>query len=206
MAENKTKPEDIGFNSREWEQFGRDIDADPERALADLERRRDIHEDGGATRPEPVPADRTRDVEAHADDVRERRNVPTSNRSTRAQREAGRAEGERASAERRAAVEEESPHAPQERPSDLFDDPDAPPRQSGEALNRPKLNDETVAAIEAEAQTNEAGQFLDKDRKVIERPSCGHKKGVENRRLIAAAQELGLTQQQLAEFVNAHPE
>jgi hypothetical protein len=52
MAENNIQPEDLGFNSREWEQFGRDMDADPERALADLQRRRDIHETGPAGRPE----------------------------------------------------------------------------------------------------------------------------------------------------------
>jgi hypothetical protein len=51
MADNNVQPEHLGFNAREWEQFGRDIDADPERALADLERRRELHARPASERP-----------------------------------------------------------------------------------------------------------------------------------------------------------
>ncbi len=39
MMENDITPEDLGYNSREWEQFRRDVVENPEQALADLERR-----------------------------------------------------------------------------------------------------------------------------------------------------------------------
>ena len=206
MVENNIQPEDLGFSAREWEQFQRDYAADPERALADLERRRDVHDDGRATRSEGEAGDVAREVEARADDIRERMNPQASESTTAAERAAGRAEGERAAAERRAAVEDQVPTVPDERPSDLFDDPEAPTPRSGEPLQRPPLRQEVIDAIEGAAELNEHRQFVDKDGNVLNEPCYGHKCGYENRRIIAAAEELGLTQQQLNDFINEHPE
>lgn len=204
MIDNDLDPADLGFSSREWEQFGRDRVANPERALADLERRLDIH-GGGRGAPGTSP-----DVEraAHADDVRDTPHPRTSESTTRAERAEGAAEGERAAAERRAAAEGPEPtgsHAPQERPSELFEDPDMPPPMGGEPLERPALRDETKAAIEAESLAPD-GTYRDANDNIINEPTYGHKEGFENRRIVAAAQELGLTQQQLNDFVNDHPD
>jgi filamentous hemagglutinin len=49
------------------------------------------------------------------------------------------------------------------------------------------------------------GQFLDEAGNVIETPTYGHIYGRENRRILAAADELNLSQAQLNEYVNARP-
>jgi hypothetical protein len=64
MAAKNVQPQDLGFSSSEWEQFGRDIDANPERALADLESKRELHGTESAARPEPDrPVRSAEDVE-----------------------------------------------------------------------------------------------------------------------------------------------
>ena len=73
-------------------------------------------------------------------------------------------------------------------------------------MSRPALNDDTKAAIEANAPTNKQGQFVDPQGNVIQEPDYGHIYGHENRRIIAAAEELGLTQEQLKQYVNSRPE
>jgi hypothetical protein len=73
-------------------------------------------------------------------------------------------------------------------------------------LERPKLELATKDTIEAAARKNAAGQFLDKNGKVIEKPTFGHKYGFENRRIIEAADRLGMNQEQLNKFVNSHPD
>jgi hypothetical protein len=206
MLENGVNPEELGFSSKEWEQFQRDYQTNPEKALADLERRLDTH-GARADAPRAPEGARAKEAEAHADDVRDQAHPRPSESTTAAEREAGRLEGERAQAERRAAAGEESPTTvPDERPSDLFDDPNAPTPRSGEPLQRPPLRDETMATIEDAAPRNEQGQFVDSEGNVVERPCFGHKCRYENRRVIAAAEELGMTQKQLNDFINEHPE
>lgn len=95
---------------------------------------------------------------------------------------------------------------PHDRPSDMFDDPEAPAPRAGEALARPGLNDNMMANIEANAPKNAQGQFLDANGQVIQHPTYGHRHSYENRRIIAAGEELGLTQAQLTQYVNSRPE
>ena len=99
-------------------------------------------------------------------------------------------------------------HAPQERPAgNLFDDPYAPAIGKGEPLTRPPLRSDLKATIEVSAPKNAKGQFVDpKTGKVIVDRDYGHIYGRENRRIIAAGKELGLTQAQLNDYVNARPE
>lgn len=84
---------------------------------------------------------------------------------------------------------------------------EAPPPNVMESsrLRRPDLSTETKAKIRATSPKNQKGQFVDKG-KVIKTETYGHKRGRENRRILAAAEQKNLTQQQLNAFVNAHPE
>jgi len=67
----------------------------------------------------------------HADDVREQMNPRTSKSSTLAEREQAIAAAEQDRAARRASLDEESgSHAPEKRPSEMFDDPNAPTESS----------------------------------------------------------------------------
>jgi hypothetical protein len=206
MAENGVTPEELGFNSRQWEQFQRDYATNPERALATLEEKFDIH--GNPAESTTPSAEATAsEREALADKVREQANPRTSGSTSAPERARAAAEAEefgRPSEGARGGEEELGP--PQERPSEMFDDPDAPTPRSGEPLNRPGLGEETKAAIEANAPTNEHGQFVDSEGNVIQEPDYGHTYGHENRRIIAAAEELGLTQEQLNHYVNSRPE
>lgn len=76
----------------------------------------------------------------------------------------------------------------------------------GSQLHRPSLRAPTIRQIEANARKNNAGQFIDDNNRVIDTPQYGHIRGSENRRIIAAADELGLTQRQLNDYVNARPQ
>ena len=73
-------------------------------------------------------------------------------------------------------------------------------------LNRPSLRAETKRNIEASAPKNSQGQFIDQNGEVISNSHYGHISGHENRRILAASDELGLTQAQLNDYVNARPE
>jgi hypothetical protein len=68
------------------------------------------------------------------------------------------------------------------------------------------LSAETRTTIEASAPRNANGQFIDQAGNVIRNPQYGHLPGFENRRLIAAAEQLGLSQEQLTQYVNARPQ
>ena len=70
MRENGISPQELGFNSREWEQFQRDYATNPERALATLEEKFGIH---GHPPRGTIPSEETTagELEALADDVRE---------------------------------------------------------------------------------------------------------------------------------------
>ncbi|WP_077535564.1 RHS repeat-associated core domain-containing protein [Pseudoalteromonas aliena] len=73
-------------------------------------------------------------------------------------------------------------------------------------LNRPSLRSETKSTIESNAPKNSQGQFVDQNGKVISDTHFGHITGHENRRIIAAADELDLSQQQLNDYVNSRPQ
>lgn len=147
---------------------------------------------------------------AHADDVREQANPRTSESTSGPERARAAAEAEQRGphpddmagneAEIGSTVPDERP------PGDLFDDPEGFVGAGGEPLRRPALSEDTRATIEANAERNAAGQFVDGDGNVINDPHFGHTHGHENRRILAAGQELGLTQQQVSEYVNARPE
>lgn len=72
-------------------------------------------------------------------------------------------------------------------------------------LNRSSLRAETKRKIEAEARKDANGNFTDKNGDIIDDWHYGHKHGVENRRIIRAGEHLGMTQEQLNDFVNDHP-
>ena len=73
-------------------------------------------------------------------------------------------------------------------------------------LERPGLNSATRKEIEAAAERNPQGRFVDRKGNIIKRPSFGHKFGFENRRILAAGDQLHRSQDQLKAFVNAHPD
>ena len=77
--------------------------------------------------------------------------------------------------------------------------------QSGR-LHRPSLRADTRAAIEASALKNADGQFLDPQSSVLGEWHYGHIRGHENRRILAAADLLGVSQSQLNDYVNARPQ
>ncbi|SJN59830.1 S-type Pyocin [Vibrio ruber DSM 16370] len=72
-------------------------------------------------------------------------------------------------------------------------------------LNRTSLRAETKRQIEAEAEKLN-GHFVDEDGNVITDWHYGHRFGVENRRILLAADEMGMTQEELNDFVNSHPD
>jgi len=76
----------------------------------------------------------------------------------------------------------------------------------GGGLQRPTLRSSTKATIEARTQRNAAGEFLDAAGNVIQEPVYGHVYGRENRRILAAAEELGIDQAQLSEYANSRPQ
>ncbi|NAX46655.1 hypothetical protein CAG70_06535 [Photobacterium halotolerans] len=73
-------------------------------------------------------------------------------------------------------------------------------------LHRTSLRAETKRQIEAKAKKDANGNFLDDQRNVIENWHYGHKPGSENRRILRAAEELGMTQEELNDFVNSRPD
>nr|WP_272926472.1 S-type pyocin domain-containing protein [Photobacterium halotolerans] len=74
------------------------------------------------------------------------------------------------------------------------------------AVQRPSLRAETKRKIEAEQDKDIHGRFVDDEGNVIEKWHYGHKTGLENRRILRAADELGMTQAELNDFVNSHPD
>jgi len=73
-------------------------------------------------------------------------------------------------------------------------------------LNRPSLRADTKRKIEDSALKDGNGNFVDSKGNVISDYHYGHTAGHENRRILAAADELKLTQSQLNDYVNARPE
>ena len=74
-------------------------------------------------------------------------------------------------------------------------------------LERPSLDAGTKATIEAPYKKNAAGELIDpKNGNVIIKPENGHLEGIENWRILQQAERLGLNQEQLNKFVNAHPQ
>lgn len=74
-------------------------------------------------------------------------------------------------------------------------------------LTRPSLRVDTKRAIEASSLRNSQGFFVSQESgRVIREPQYGHIAGTENRRIIAAANELRLSQSQLNNYVNARPQ
>jgi filamentous hemagglutinin len=157
---------------------------------------------GGAPDPES-------EITAHADDVRDQAHPRTSESTSGPERARAAIEAEESGPhldDMRGNEAEIGSTVPEERPSDMFVDPAAPTPRAGEPLGRPPLREDTVAAIVDNARTNEHGQFVDHLGNVIEDPHIGHTYGHENRRIVAAGEELGLTQTQLGDYVNARPE
>ncbi|MEI8634068.1 GH-E family nuclease [Vibrio sp. PP-XX7] len=74
------------------------------------------------------------------------------------------------------------------------------------SLDRPKLRAGTKQQIEAEAFKDENGNFTDANGNVLTDWQYGHRPSVENRRILKAANEVGMTQPELNDFVNEHPE
>ncbi|UTZ25259.1 GH-E family nuclease [Vibrio campbellii] len=60
--------------------------------------------------------------------------------------------------------------------------------------------------IEAGARKDKNGQFAHNKHNIIEDWHYGHKRGFENRRILRAADEMGMTQAELNDFANAHPD
>ncbi|MCM8539916.1 MAG: HNH/ENDO VII family nuclease [Lentisphaeraceae bacterium] len=75
----------------------------------------------------------------------------------------------------------------------------------GTGLVRPSLYTSTKKQIRDATARNRYGQFED-EFGIIDDIHYGHRTGFENRRLIAAAEQLGLDQSQLNKFVNANPQ
>lgn len=71
-------------------------------------------------------------------------------------------------------------------------------------MDRPSLRAETKRQIEAGARKDANGQFIDKKNNIIEDWHYGHKYGFENRRVLRAADEMGMTQAELNDFMNTH--
>lgn len=82
----------------------------------------------------------------------------------------------------------------------------APSNEPKPSLDRPSLRADTKRQIEAGARKDANGQFVDKEDNIIEDWHYGHKEGLENRRVLRAADEVGMTQAELNDFMNAHPD
>ncbi|MCS6237959.1 hypothetical protein G3495_23110 [Shewanella baltica] len=80
------------------------------------------------------------------------------------------------------------------------------PSTTDSLLDRPSLRSQTKATIEANAPKNSQGQFIDQNGQVLTDTHFGHIAGHENRRILSAADELGLSQSQLNDYVNARPQ
>jgi hypothetical protein len=78
--------------------------------------------------------------------------------------------------------------------------------EEGSKFSRPYLRDATREAIERATTRNANGDFLDEAGNVISNWHYGHKEAYEHRRIAAAAEELGLSQAQLNDYVNARPQ
>ena len=87
---------------------------------------------------------------------------------------------------------------------ELLEDGGYPVRRIG-GLDRPPLDAATKAKIEAAADRNALGQFVDKKGRILKRPSYGHVFGRENRRIVAAGERLGLNQEQQRHLSPLHP-
>lgn len=74
--------------------------------------------------------------------------------------------------------------------------------------DRPKLNAKTQEEIYKNYKPLPNGDYWDiKNNKLLEAPiDIGHGYGLEHRRLVLAAEKVGLTQQEFNKFVNSHPE
>ncbi|MBO2597425.1 GH-E family nuclease [Shewanella algae] len=81
-----------------------------------------------------------------------------------------------------------------------------PSDEPSPTLQRPSLRADTKSKIEAEARKDANGQFIDKEDNIIEDWHYGHKHGRENRRVLKAADEVGMTQAELNDFMNSHPD
>ncbi|AWY21774.1 HNH/ENDO VII family nuclease (plasmid) [Moraxella bovis] len=80
------------------------------------------------------------------------------------------------------------------------------PNKLNTDLTRPSLRADTKRLIEASHSYNADGKALDEYGNVIEPPyHYGHKTNWENRRIIAAATELGWDQATLNDYINARP-
>ncbi|WP_258105912.1 S-type pyocin domain-containing protein [Vibrio jasicida] len=79
-----------------------------------------------------------------------------------------------------------------------------PSNEPKPSLERPSLRAETKRQIEAGARKDANGQFIDKKNNIIEDWHYGHKHGLENRRVLRAADEMGMTQAELNDFMNTH--
>jgi hypothetical protein len=150
MLEAKIKPAELSFKEAEWEQFRRDYATNPERALATLEKKFDIH-GNPARSTKPSAEASAAEREALADDVRNQANPRTSKSTTRPEREAAAAEAH----ERAAGTTTDEPDTvPDGRPEGgLFDDPNAEALAAQERLrnaymgNTPSKFSETGAVV-----------------------------------------------------------
>lgn len=86
----------------------------------------------------------------------------------------------------------------------------SPYRQAGssaDSLHRPGLRVGTKEAVYDRYTKLANGSYMDVDGNIIKPPiQIGHAYGWENRRLLRAGEELGMTQKQLNDYVNARPE
>lgn len=73
-------------------------------------------------------------------------------------------------------------------------------------LHRPSLRSGTKATIESNTPRNIQSAFLDKSGNIIKEPQFGHIPGFENRRILAAADQLGINQNQLNNYINDRPQ
>ncbi len=73
-------------------------------------------------------------------------------------------------------------------------------------LSRPSLREETKRQIEAATQKDAYGNFTDEEGNILTNWHYGHKFGLENRRVLRAAEELGMTQPELNDFMNSRPD
>jgi hypothetical protein len=73
-------------------------------------------------------------------------------------------------------------------------------------LSRPSLRSATKRKIEDSAEKDAFGNFVDDNDNIISDWHYGHKAGVENRRILKAADEMGMSQGELNDFTNSRPD
>ncbi|PSW57404.1 hypothetical protein C0W54_21755 [Photobacterium kishitanii] len=73
-------------------------------------------------------------------------------------------------------------------------------------LDRPSLRAETKRQIQNTARKDVNGNFIDDKGNIISNRHYGHKPGFEHRRLVRAAEELGMSQAEFNDYVNANPD